>query len=61
VTDRKRVWVCGACGKIGATRDTVGDESCYMWSVECWEDSVLRDLNGNVRGAQAVPKDEVTP
>lgn len=39
---RKQVWMCGACGKTGATRMTVGDESCYLHSVLVWEDSIKR-------------------
>ena len=52
---RPTVWVCGACGKTGPARDKVGDESCYLNSVECFEESIERDERGRVRKATAVP------
>lgn len=44
---RKTVWMCAACGKTGKTRDSIGDESCYMWGTLVWEDSIVRE-NGAV-------------
>lgn len=35
------VFVCGACGKVGETRRTVGDESCYLHAVEVWRSSIV--------------------
>ena len=32
-----QVWVCGACGKFGKNRIDVGDESCFLNAVLCWE------------------------
>lgn len=55
---RNRIWVCGACGRSGKTRMTVGDESCYLNSVEVWEDTVKRGANGLVKTATAVPSEE---
>lgn len=43
--ERKTVWLCGACGRTGKTRMAVGDESCYLNSVEVYEDSIERDAN----------------
>lgn len=43
------VWVCAACGRVGESRWTVGDESCGMHAVECWRSSVRGDPNqGNL-------------
>ena len=52
---RKTIWVCGACGRSGETRMTVGDESCYLKSVEVFEDTVQRGPDGLVKAATAVP------
>lgn len=52
---RTKIWVCGACGRSGKTRMTVGDESCYLNSIEVWEDTVKRGANGLVKAATAVP------
>lgn len=54
---RSIVWMCAACGRQGKTRETVGDESCYLHSVKVYEDSIVRPETGGVR-AQAVPKPE---
>jgi len=45
---RRTVWVCGACGKHGPTRETVGDESCFIWGVEVWTGSLRLDTRGLV-------------
>ena len=55
---RSKIWVCGACGRSGKTRMTVGDESCYLNSVEVWEDTAKRGANGLVRAATAVPSEK---
>lgn len=52
---RPTIWLCGACGKTGPTRETVGDESCWMWSVTVYVDSIQRDATGRIIGAQATP------
>ncbi len=35
-----QVWVCGACGRTGQNRTTVGDESCFLNAVLCLEEKV---------------------
>lgn len=52
--ERKTVWLCGACGRTGKTRMAVGDESCYLNSVEVYEDSIDRDTKGRVVRATAI-------
>lgn len=32
-----QVWVCGACGKSNKNRVNVGDESCFLNAVLCYE------------------------
>ncbi len=56
VSERKTIWLCGACGKTGEARMTVGDESCYLNSVEVFVDSIQRDLNGRIKTATVVPR-----
>ena len=52
-----QVWVCGACGKYSSNRYNVGDESCYMNAVLCYEDS-LKIENGRVVSAKAVEEEK---
>lgn len=52
---RPTVWVCPACGKVGATRETVGDTTCEFHAVEVYVDSLVRSINGLV-AATAVPR-----
>lgn len=47
------VWVCAACSKVGETRRTVGDESCYLHAVKVWRDSVRRKASGGVYAVTA--------
>jgi len=56
--ERKKLWVCQACGKSAATRMEVGDESCYRYSVQVWADTVECDERGLVTIAEPVPKSE---
>lgn len=49
-----QIWVCGACGRIDKDRTKVGDESCFMNSVLCHEDSLAYDQRGRVNAAKAV-------
>lgn len=56
MSERKTIWLCGACGRTGETRMTVGDESCYLNSVEVFVDSIQRNLNGRIKAATAVPR-----
>jgi hypothetical protein len=30
------MWVCGACGKTGLDRRTIGDEACFINAVLCY-------------------------
>ena len=46
MTTRKIVWLCVSCGRQGPTRESVGDESCYMHSVLVYEDSIVRTDRG---------------
>lgn len=32
------IWVCGACGRNGRIRDTIGDESCFLNAILCVDD-----------------------
>lgn len=32
-----QLWVCGACGKSGKDRVKVGDESCFLNAILCYE------------------------
>ena len=57
---RKKIWICGACGRTGASRWTVGDESCGLHAVLCWEDSIERNDAGRIVAALAVPDSEMT-
>lgn len=56
MSERKTIWLCGACGKTGKTRMTVGDESCYLNAVEVYVDSIKRNLNGRIKYAKAVAR-----
>jgi hypothetical protein len=53
-TERKKVWICGACGRTSDVRMNMKDASCYVWAVECWEDSIKRDERGIIIRADAV-------
>ncbi len=53
-----QMWVCGACGKYSRNRYTVGDESCYINSVLCYEDSLEKDETGRIIKAKAVKEEE---
>ena len=32
-----QIWVCGACGKKNKNRVEVGDESCFLNAVLCYD------------------------
>jgi hypothetical protein len=32
-----QLWVCGACGKSNRNRVNVGDESCFLNAVLCYD------------------------
>lgn len=53
---RKIIWMCGACGRFAEKREAVGDESCYLHSVQVWEDSLTGVKGRMAKGATAVPK-----
>lgn len=35
-----QVWVCGACGRHGKNKVDIGDESCFLNAVLCYEEQV---------------------
>lgn len=49
-----QVWVCGACGKYSKNRYAVGDVSCYVNSVLCYDDETLKKDKGRVVSARAI-------
>jgi hypothetical protein len=51
-----QVFVCGACGKSAKRRVDVGDESCWLHSVLCYEDGIIRNERGLIVSAKAVSK-----
>lgn len=55
-----QVWVCGACGKYNKNRYAVGDVSCFINSVLCYEDSLEKDETGRVVKAKAVKEENET-
>lgn len=48
------IWLCGACGKTGAARESVGDESCYLNATLVYVESIERDAEGRIVAATAV-------
>ncbi len=52
------IWVCGACSKVGKTRESFGDETCYTWAVECWRSSVVYRSPTDRRAKSAVCADQ---
>ncbi len=52
-TDRPTIWVCAGCGKTGATRETIGDEDCYIHGNLVYADSIVRGSHGRIIGALA--------
>lgn len=53
-----QVWVCGACGKYNSNRYNVGDVSCYVNAVLCYDDETLKINNGRVISARTVKEKE---
>ena len=53
-TERKKIWICGACGRTAYVKEDMTDASCYTWAVECWEGSIKRDERGIIIRADAV-------
>lgn len=53
-----QVWVCGACGKYSKNRYAVGDVSCFINSVLCYEKSLEKDKTGRVIKADPVEEKE---
>lgn len=49
-----QVWVCGACGKYSSNRYSVGDVSCFVNAVLCYDDETLKIENGRVVSARPV-------
>lgn len=52
-----QIWVCGACGRSGPNRATIGDESCFMRAILCRDDETLK-RNGSGLVVSAVAIDE---
>jgi hypothetical protein len=59
MTNRPTIWICGACGREGESREALwkADSSCGYWAVEVYVDSVGRDPTGRVCRASAVGED----
>lgn len=55
-----QVWVCGACGKYNSNRYNIGDVSCFINAVLCYDDKTLKVKNGRVVTAQAVEEEKST-
>lgn len=53
-----QVWVCGACGKYNKNRYNVGDVSCYINAVLCYDDETLKTEKGRVVSARAVKEEK---
>lgn len=53
-----QVWVCGACGKYNSNRYNVGDVSCFVNAVLCYDDETLKIKDGRVVSARAVKEKE---
>jgi len=53
-----QVWVCSACGKYSKNRYGVGDVSCYVNSVLCYDDETLKKDKGRVVSARAIKEKE---
>jgi hypothetical protein len=45
MSERKKVWVCAACGRVKSTREGMTDEACWLKAFEAWEDTVKYDPN----------------
>ena len=43
-----QIWICAACGKRGNNRATIGDESCFLNAVLCYEQRDLETGNWKV-------------
>lgn len=55
--ERKKVWACGACGKVAPTRNEFKDTSCMTWGVEVWEDTIVYRSETDRRITKAVAVD----
>lgn len=54
-----KIWVCPACGRAKKDREWMGDTSCVMHAVLCYDDATLvRDASGRVTAAKAVEETE---
>ena len=47
------VWVCGACGRHGKDRYTLGEASCVLHAILCEEGSVKTREDGTVYEVRA--------
>lgn len=53
-----QVWVCGACGKYNSNRYSVGDVSCFVNAVLCYDDKTLKVENNRVVAARTVEEED---
>jgi hypothetical protein len=51
-------WLCPLCGKTGETRESVGDESCYIWAELVSLDSIEYGSDGRITKATVVKGDD---
>lgn len=47
-------WVCGACGRYGQNRVTLGDEACFSNAILCETSSLGMGKWGRVEHADAM-------
>lgn len=52
IAPKGQIWVCGACGKYDKNRYRVGDVSCFVNSVLCYDDDTLKINNNRVISAR---------
>lgn len=52
--ERATRWVCPSCGKQADDRHDFGDVACYLAAVLVYVDTILEDVHGRVRSAEAV-------
>lgn len=55
--ERKKVWICGACGRIDVDRAPLYMKGCGTWAVLCWEDSITFYSDTDRRACFAVAVD----
>lgn len=53
-----QVWVCQACGKYAWDRYSIGDVSCYVNAVLCYDDATLKIKNKRVVEARLAEEND---